>query len=57
MPMPKIRLTSRNRRMYTLARKLHYLSTYCLHGLHDQCRITCKHCPEMCWCLICDHKE
>ena len=43
--------------MYTLARKLHYLSTYCLHGLHDQCRITCKHCPEMCWCLICDHKE
>lgn len=32
------------------ARRLHYFSTYCLHGLHANCRITCKHCPRTCRC-------
>lgn len=28
----------------------HYTSTYCVHGLHGQCRSTCKHCDEPCKC-------
>lgn len=24
----------------------HYTSTACQHDLHDQCRRTCKYCPE-----------
>lgn len=28
----------------------HYTSTYCIHGLHDQCRLTCKTCDEGCQC-------
>lgn len=28
----------------------HYLSTYCHHRLHDQCRLTCKICAAPCQC-------
>jgi len=28
----------------------HYWSTYCIHELHDQCRLTCKHCKAPCLC-------
>lgn len=28
----------------------HYYSTYCVHGLHEQCRLTCKHCEQPCLC-------
>jgi hypothetical protein len=28
----------------------HYYSTYCIHDLHDQCRLTCKHCEKQCRC-------
>ena len=28
----------------------HYFSTYCIHGLHDRCRVTCKHCERYCRC-------
>lgn len=28
----------------------HYFSTHCLHGHHDQCKGTCKHCPAGCRC-------
>lgn len=28
----------------------HYFSTYCIHGLHDDCRLTCKHCARACCC-------
>jgi uncharacterized protein YegP (UPF0339 family) len=28
----------------------HYTSTYCIHLLHDQCRLTCKHCASQCLC-------
>lgn len=27
-----------------------YLSTACLHGLHETCRLTCKFCAEPCLC-------
>ncbi|WP_280391490.1 hypothetical protein [Nocardia wallacei] len=27
-----------------------YLSTACLHELHDRCRLTCKWCPSTCRC-------
>jgi hypothetical protein len=27
-----------------------YLATACRHGLHDQCRKTCKFCMEPCRC-------
>lgn len=33
-----------------LARLAHYTSTYCIHGLHGECRVTCKHCPRRCRC-------
>jgi len=28
----------------------HYVSTYCLHDLHADCRLTCKHCTSPCRC-------
>lgn len=28
----------------------HYWSTYCMHGLHDACRLTCKTCEAPCRC-------
>lgn len=28
----------------------HYTSTYCIHGLHDECRMTCKTCGAFCLC-------
>lgn len=28
----------------------HYTSTYCQHGLHDRCRLTCKTCNAGCRC-------
>lgn len=28
----------------------HYVSTYCLHGQHEDCRLTCKGCPADCEC-------
>ena len=34
----------------------HYYSTYCIHGLHDQCRLTCKTCKQPCLC-ICHEKH
>ncbi len=27
-----------------------YISTACWHGLHDQCRNTCKYCSRSCAC-------
>lgn len=31
--------------------RLHYyVSTYCLHELHDDCRLACKHCGAPCLC-------
>jgi hypothetical protein len=27
-----------------------YLSTACLHGLHDRCRLVCKFCAAACRC-------
>jgi hypothetical protein len=32
-----------------------YLSTYCLHGLHAACRLTCKTCGAPCRCDCHDH--
>lgn len=29
-----------------------YLSTACLHGLHDKCRETCKYCQAKCICSV-----
>jgi len=34
----------------TLASMAHYFSTHCLHDHHDECKGTCKHCPERCRC-------
>lgn len=31
-------------------RKHFYISTYCLHELHDDCRLNCKTCEEPCMC-------
>ena len=28
----------------------HYYSTYCIHELHDQCRLKCKTCEAPCRC-------
>lgn len=28
----------------------HYVSTYCLHDLHADCRLTCKTCKAPCRC-------
>lgn len=28
----------------------HYWSTYCMHELHDDCRLRCKHCDAHCQC-------
>jgi hypothetical protein len=30
----------------------HYVSTYCIHDNHTDCRLTCKTCkaPCRCWC-------
>lgn len=28
-----------------------YTSTYCLHELHDRCRLTCKMCAAPCRCV------
>lgn len=33
-----------------MAQAMHYLSTYCLHGNHDDCRLTCKTCEQPCRC-------
>lgn len=33
-----------------LALASHYLSTYCIHEAHDQCRLTCKTCDAPCRC-------
>lgn len=27
-----------------------YLSTACYHLKHEECRVTCKYCPEQCMC-------
>lgn len=32
------------------ARAGHYVSTYCIHDLHESCRLTCKHCERYCRC-------
>lgn len=32
-----------------------YLSTYCLHGKHSDCRLTCKTCAAPCICAC--HKK
>jgi hypothetical protein len=37
-----------------LRRYPHYTSTYCIHGLHDQCRRTCKTCGSACRCSVGD---
>jgi hypothetical protein len=28
----------------------HYVSTYCIHGAHSDCRLTCKLCGAPCRC-------
>lgn len=28
----------------------HYTSTYCIHELHEDCRLTCKTCQLPCLC-------
>jgi hypothetical protein len=28
----------------------HYVSTYCIHRRHDECRLTCKLCESPCRC-------
>lgn len=28
----------------------HYWSTYCVHNLHAECRLTCKTCEAPCLC-------
>ena len=28
----------------------HYYSTYCIHDLHNTCRLTCKTCGDRCRC-------
>lgn len=33
-----------------LAIHAHYVSTYCIHGNHDACRLTCKTCDAPCRC-------
>ena len=33
-----------------MAEAAHYLSTYCLHGNHADCRLTCKTCRAPCRC-------
>lgn len=35
----------------------HYYSTHCYHGHHEMCKVTCKHCDEICKCEVCNHKE
>lgn len=32
------------------ARDGHYVSTYCQHGAHSECRLACKVCAERCRC-------
>ena len=32
-----------------------YISTYCQHGRHDDCRLTCKCCDAPCLCSGCLH--
>jgi hypothetical protein len=32
----------------------HYFSTYCIHDLHQDCRLTCKTCRAPCLCA-CHH--
>jgi hypothetical protein len=31
-----------------------YCSTACHHGLHDECRLSCKWCREPCCCICHD---
>ena len=31
-----------------------YVSTYCIHGYHDNCRLTCKVCEARCRCACHD---
>lgn len=33
----------------------HYYSTYCIHGIHKGCRLTCKTCKSPCLCAC--HKS
>lgn len=35
-----------------VARRVHYVSTYCIDGQHKPCRKYCKNCKAICrcWC-------
>lgn len=33
----------------------HYVSTFCIHDLHTECRLTCKTCKSQCLC-VCHRK-
>lgn len=33
-----------------------YVSTACLHGFHDRCRLVCKFCSAPCACPGCSHR-
>lgn len=35
----------------------HYFSTYCIHGLHGDCRLTCKTCQLPCRCECHAHND
>jgi hypothetical protein len=46
-----------DRHQETADEKHFYLSTACQHGLHGQCRVTCKYGPdEVCACPVCQHE-
>jgi hypothetical protein len=34
-----------------------YWSTYCLHGYHEDCRLTCKICDAPCVCVCHERKD
>ncbi len=44
--------------IYELAEPTHlYMSTACMHDIHDKCRLTCKYCGVPCTCNCHAHKE
>ena len=34
-----------------------YISTYCLHEIHKDCRLYCKHCTSPCICPCHEGKD
>jgi len=45
-------------RFLEMAREAHYLCTYCLHDLHDECKAHCKQdTSELCRCMVAGHPD